>query len=298
MDEIIEYLKRKYGILDDNIRCISRLLKNNLVFEVEKDGKKYAIKVYAFGEDPKERFEKEVALYDYFEDRKVLKVPSKKASFSPKGFLLITEWVEGESIKKKIKNSSYDEYLPDIKNMMEDINQIHSIPKKDLPFLEKEKIGIDQRLKKPYKEIQKTILEGKDIDIELFALYEDLRSKVNPKLDYVINSDISAHEYILPKGVWIDFERFSLGDPNNDYARSFMSLTNGIIDRGEEIEKIFSLFQKTPHYDSITFLYYLIEKLLCSIHDAPDQIREEEITFYQNFIKNQLEKKKQYKKGV
>ena len=298
MDEIIEYLKKKYDLEDEDIRCISRLLKKNLVFEVEKDGKKFAIKVYAAGEDPKGRFQKETGLYNYFQDKKILKVPKKKESFSPEGFLLITDWIEGESIKNKIKHSSLEEYLPDVERMIEDINKVHRIPPVHLPFLEKEKVGIDQRLKKPYPEIQKEILESKDIDIELFAIYEDLRSKVKPHLDYVINSDISAHEYYLPEGVWIDFERFSIGDPNNDYARCFMSLTNGIIDRENEIETIYRLFQKTPYYEQTTFLYYLIEKLLCSIHDAPDQISDEEIHFFQNFIKNQLEKKKEYKKEV
>lgn len=298
MDEILEYLKNKYKIDDDKIRCCSRLLKNNLVFEVERGNKKFAIKVYAFGEKKQERFKKENALYDYFQERGVLKVPHKSAGLTPFGIVLVMEWIEGESIKKKVINSSPEEYLPDIKNMIHDINRIHMIPEVDLPFLEKEELGIEHRLKKPYKEIQKKILEDKDIDIELFAIYEDLRSKVKDNKNYVINSDISAHEYILPRGVWIDFERFSIGNPNNDYARCFMSLTNGIINREEEIDTIFNLFQQTPHYDKKAFLYYLIEKLLCSIHDAPEQTSKEEIFFFKNFIKNQLSNNKQYKKGV
>ena len=299
IDEIKDFLKKKY-LIDGDINCVSRLIKKNLVFHADLGYEEVGIKVYLEGEDKVARFIKENALYDFFRKYNIINVPKKMNDASSYGPVMIMEWVKGESIKKRIKNRTYPEYEDNINNMLKDINRIHSIPKEYLPFLQEDKLGIEKRLNIPLEEIKRNILERKSIDPELLTLYDNLREIVEVDFNTVINSDISAHEYIIDgdRGVWIDFERFTIGDPNNDLARCFMSLTNGIVDREDEIEKIFELFKNNPNYNETTFLYYLTEKLLCSIHDAPEQISNKEIDFFKNFIESKLSKNKVLKKGV
>ena len=71
-----------------------------------------------------------------------------------------------------------------------------------------------------------------------------------------------------------------------------MSLTNGIVNKKDEIYRIYDLFASQGTFTRDVFAYFLIEKIMCSIFDAPLQISEEEISFYSYFVKEKVLQKK------
>ena len=287
MKEIIDEIKKYLDVED--LTSVSRLIKRNIVFKTIINNKPYAIKVY-FQDNNIERHNKEENIYKYFMKHNIINVPRVITSInSNMGPIIVIEWIEGTSIKKEMKQG-----LPinDLYSMYNDMNKIWNLDINDFPNIEVDKFGIDNRLSNNLDTIIELIRSYKpNIDFnELISLYNDLYNNINPHFDRVINSDISAHEYIIKdnKGYWIDFERFCIGDPNNDLARSFMSLTNGIINRKEDINKVYDICKEQQYFNKNVFIYYLIEKVICSIYDAPNDIGDDVINFYINFIKEKL----------
>ena len=294
INDIGNNIKELLGLKD--IECVSRLIKKNIVFKTIIDNRPYAIKLYLNGNNF-ERKNKEELLYNYFYNKKIINVPSVYDTIDINiGPIMIIEWIDGTSIKNKLKLNGLDKSITNINYMLQDMNKIWNVDINDLSTLSIDKLGIDNRLEEDVDVIKETIRENKNnIDFtELFKCYDILYKNIEPTFDKVINSDISAHEYIIKNnvGYWIDFERYCIGDPNNDLARSFMSLTNGIVNKKDEIYRIYDLFASQGTFTRDVFAYFLIEKIMCSIFDAPLQISEEEISFYSYFVKEKVLQKK------
>ena len=276
-------------ILD--IQCCSRLLHKNIVYHVSTINNEYAVKFFNGGTDKEERFKKEILMYNFFQDKKVINTSEIiDIRNSIYGNVITIKWIRGKSIKSKLKNDSLNNCYSDIQNMLNDMEKIWKI--KDGEFRNKlpiDKLGIENRFNKSEKSILTQIIRNKPkIDFfEIINIYTELKKLIKPNLNFVINSDISTHEYLITnqKAYWLDFETYKLGNPNNDLARAFQSLTNSIYNRKDEFERIYDLFKNNRYYNAQIFLYYLTEKLFSTIYTANNQINEDEINFYINFIK-------------
>jgi len=290
MDKIIEYIKNLINENIVSINCCSRLLHKNVVFDVVTDENRYAVKIYFNGTDKESRFETEMHFYKYFSNSKLINVPLIYNEVSSQfGKILIMKWIDGDSLKKKVKNEKLDAFCF-VERMLDDMEKIWSITDLKIKrFLIIDEVGLDKRIGLHEDEIIKKIIQFKpNINFdEILDIYKYLKNIITPSTDYIINSDVSMHEYIIFEndGYWIDFERFRLGDPNNDLARSFQSLTNGIYVNSELCNKIFEMYSSSYFYNQDIFIYYLIEKLLTSIYIAKEQVLDEEINFYIDFIK-------------
>lgn len=298
VNQIKEIIKTKFNIQEENIKCYSRLLKKNIVFKVVIGEKSCAIKVYVLG-DNLNRQKREQYMYEYFLKNKTIFVPNiENIIVSEIGPIMIIDWVDGISIKEKVKLQGLNNVLGDIKSMLIDMNKIWEQNAICFPFLEKDRMGIEYRLSNDLNCIKNIIQSQKKyVDFsEFFSYYDKLRDEVIPNFNKVINSDISTHEYIIQgnKAYWIDLESFCIGDPNNDLARSFVSLTSGIYDNKDFVNKIYNIYEQQSYFNKNVFFYYLCEKIMCSIYDAPLQMKDEEFEFYNIFIKEKMcEKQKQ-----
>ena len=289
MNNIIEEIKK---IFDDiiSIECCSRLLHKNIVFKVETKKGLYTVKVYLYGDDKDFRIDNELKFYLYFNDNNIVNVPNIYNIIKTNNInCLVMEWINGSSLKKIIKNNSdASEY---INKMLCDLEKIWSITNLDLKKnLIIDQVGLDKRLGFTDDEILSYIKNNRNnIDFDnIFDIYKHLKNKITIDKNHIINSDISVHEciFVNDNSYWIDFERFRLGDPNNDLARCFQSLTNGIYNNNELFKEIYKLFKSNKFYNEEAFIYYLVEKLLSTIYTANNQIEDDEINFYIEFIDN------------
>ena len=275
-----------------NIECCSRLLHKNVVFHIHTNENEYAVKFFYKGIDIDSRYEKELLIHNFFKKNGILNVCEiVNVSDSICGKVIIMDWIEGQSLKAKLKELGLTSCYNDINNMIADLENIRSIDDIDLRNqLSVDRLGIENRFNSSEKKVLNAIIKNKpNIDFtEIIEIYKTIKNKINPEFNYVINSDISVHEYILttPKAYWIDFETFKLGNPNNDLARAFQSLTNSIYKNAYEFYNIFLIFKNNKYYDKEIFLYYLTEKLFSTIYTAKDQIDDNEIEFYIKFIKD------------
>ncbi len=295
MKEIEEYLLKKYGDSNTVLTLCSRLIKKNIVYHLKNRNINCAIKIF-FDQDKEYRFNNEKQMYRLFSDTQLIHTPKILDTYQSKfGPILIMEWIEGDSLKKELKSKEYKECLNDIKKMLIDMEKIWTYDIKKIPTVKIDELGITKRLQKTNNEIMDRIIINKpNIDFTiLFEIYLELLNTVSPNYNYLINSDISAHEYIIKNniGYWIDFEKYRIGNPNNDLARSFQSITNTFFKREKDVLELYDLYSKNKYFEEKIFLYYLTEKLMCSIHDAPSQITDEEIIFYTHLIKKKLRKK-------
>lgn len=296
MDKIIDYIKKTIDEKIISVQCVSRLLHKNIVFKVTTDKNEYAIKIYYNGNDKEFRFENEVKFYKFFSENKIINTPLiVKIQTSLFGNIMVMKWVSGISLKKKIKEENFAS-IENIYQMLNDLEKIWEIQNLVLKrSLVIDEMGLSKRINIEENQIFLKIAELKqNINFsEIIDIYAYLKNTIKPRIDYVINSDVSMHEYLITdnKNYWIDFERFRLGDPNNDLARSFQSLTNGIYKNNVLYKKIFEIFVSNKYYDKEIFLYYLTEKLLTSIYVASNQISDDEIEFYIKFIKENFYKK-------
>jgi len=288
-----------YKIINEpikDIKCCSRLLHKNIVYHISTRDNEYAVKFFYAGVDKDTRFEKELLIYNYFKEKQVLNtseiIDIRDTDY---GKVLIMNWINGKSIKLKLKEVGLDFCYNDIYNMLTDLENIWSI--NDIDFKNKlsiDKLGISNRFNIPENQVLTTIIKNKsNIDFtEIIEIYSFLKNKINPKFNYVINSDISTHEYLIKdaKCYWVDFETFKLGNPNNDLARAFQSLTNSIYKNNDDFNNIFSIFKSNKYFNNDIFLYYLIEKLFSTIYTANDKIDDDEVNFYIEFIKQNFYK--------
>ena len=290
INTIVDYVK---NIINEDIvaiECCSRLYTKNLVFQIVTNKNTYALKIFLNYNNGDFRFRNELFFLSFFHKTNIISVPKIYNVFEcDYGKAIIMEWINGLSLKKSIKTFEFNALIH-VRNMLPDLEKIHLI---DIAKLKKEiiidKIGLDNRLGLLEKDIlQKIKDEKKDINFEeIFNIYFYLKKRINPSQEHMINSDVSMHEYLIgnENNYWIDFERFRIGDPNNDLARAFQSLTNGIYNNKSLFYIIFNIFKKQNFFDEKLFLYFLTEKLLSTIYTAPNQIEKQEICFYIDFIK-------------
>lgn len=272
------------------IECF-RIGGENLVFKVATTTGIYAVKFYR---ENIKSFNNEVLIYDYYNNNHVINTPTLRATYIEKNLgIAIIDWVDGKSLKNIVKEKNPYDYINLMISDMENIWKINSDLKK---YLKKDIPGFDIRHNSNLEELFTTLLNNfPDIDIShIYDLYIKLRNDITVNDNFVINSDISMHECILKdnKLYWIDFEKYKLGDPNNDLARSFVSLTNGIYKDEIKVNKIFELYEQNMYYNESNFNYYLLEKVLSSMYTAPSEISTEEISFYISFIEEILNKNK------
>ena len=294
VNKCIEYINQKLdNILE--IRLVSRLLIKNLVFYVKTDCSEVAVKFYV--KDKESNFETEVFMYRFLEENKVLNIPKIiqiDRTFSL-GNIVVMEWVSGQSLKQIIKREDFLQIKTYIELMLSDLSKMWLQNIENIcTHIKKEVLGIDYRLKTKQEVILATLKQLKPcIDfVEIFRLYNILKEEIQEE-NFLINYDLSAHEFIIKNGVgyFIDFERFRIGDPNNDLARMFQSCTNCIFQNKELYLKIFEVFKNNRFFKLNNFCYYLIEKLLCSIYVAPNEIDLQQIKFYIDFVKTLLNNK-------
>ena len=275
-----------------DIKCCSRLLHKNVVYHVFTVNNEYAVKFFYGGTDKKDRFENEMLMYDFFKKSNIINISQiLDIKDSIYGKIIIMNWIKGQSLKSKLKEYGLNNCYDDISNLLTDLESIWTIGdpklKGKLPI---DKLGISNRFNVPETQVFNTIITNKpNIDFsEIIEIYNDLKNKITLEQCCVINSDISAHEYLLTdlKSYWIDFEKFKIGNPNNDLARAFQSLTNAIYKNTDEFYRIFLVFRSNKYYNKKMFFYYLTEKLFSTIYTANDQIDDNEIEFYIRFIKN------------
>ena len=297
MNELKKKLMELFHCQISELKLSSRLLKKNIVYHLNDSNRNYAIKIFKYGDD-ETRFFNELSMYKFFENKKIINTPKLIDCFNSEfGYMLVISWLDGKSLKQLLKENNFDTEYDNIMNMIHDMEKIWDTSISQIKFLKVDQLGISKRLNKDLEEIMQQICINKPhINFKLlFDTYSKLIGEINPHFDYLINSDVSAHEYIIKDnvGYWIDFEKFNIGDPNNDLARLFQSVSN-TFNKYENIEKLYVIICRNKYFDKGVFLYYLTEKLMCSIHDAPEQISDQEIYYYIEFILSKMnEKKKQ-----
>lgn len=274
-------------------RC-SRLEWKNIVYCcVTISQKKYAIKIYYENDFLESRATIE---YEMYKILKSLDIQIPNIIFFGKinkKNILITEWIEGNSLKELVSKNGVKKNEIIIKNYLNYYNKIWNY---------KASLGLVKILKKNRLEncINPSMIQTRaNIGInKLFSkfkfnkevnyiekIYNDLRKKIKVS-NNVINSDISLHEFILKKdnknGFIIDLESFTIGDVNNDLAGIFYSLSNSIIEYNVEIQYLFNILSSNVFFDVKKFIFYLIERVFCA--NYLDNINEREINYYCKFI--------------
>ncbi len=291
------FLKQIFN--DDNIliKNISRLKHKNLVYYVKKGDKEYAVKVYFQGVDKLDRYSTEKLLYEYFNKTNLINIPTN-IFLSDSYPILITKWIKGTSLKKKLKKEGLQNNLQDIAIILNQFNKIWNINDKNLiNHLKTNEIGLFNRNKIEEEQIfNKIINSHQNINFdEIIKLYYVLKKNLELNNLKVINSDVSAHEFIKENDIYyfLDFERFCLGDPNNDLARLFFSISETLEEK--EIYELYSLFENNSYFEKLSFIYYFIEKLLGNLYISPFDMSEEKIIFFINFALNLYQKKDKIK---
>lgn len=291
------FLKQIFN--DDNIliKNISRLKHKNLVYYVKKGDKEYAVKVYFQGVDKLDRYSTEKLLYEYFNKTNLINI-STSIFLSDSYQILITKWIKGTSLKKKLKEEGLQNNLQDIVIILNQFNKIWNINDKNLiNHLKINEIGLFNKNKIEEEQIfNKIINSHQNINFdEIIKLYYFLKNNLELNNLKVINSDVSAHEFIKENDIYyfLDFERFCLGDPNNDLARLFFSISEALEEK--EIYELYSLFENNNYFEKLSFIYYFIEKLLGNLYISPFDMSEEKIIFFINFALNLYQKKDKIK---
>lgn len=297
MTNIEKTIQNHFQIGENNSKCYSRLFTRNIVFKINRDGKDFAVKVYYKGEDKEKRFTREIKMLEYLEKTGRLQTPNVVATDVIEGNnVLISSWMEQKSLKRLLKEKGYIECEKYIKDMLKDMEQIWSIPIEEVAFLPFEEEGIDKRLHLELEEVLETIKDKrKDISIKaLEDLYYELKKKVEYTHSHVINNDISAHEYFpgSEKGYWIDFERCVIGNPNNDLARAFQSISNTFYQDKLSFDRLYDIFSKNPYFEKNAFFYYVLEKCICSLYADPYGVTLEEIETYIQWLTEKTSQKK------
>ena len=302
MEQLDKYIKNYFNDQDIFIKCLSRLFHKNVVYYVQDKNKEYIFKFFIMGENKKERYITEKEFYQFFNNHQIISLP-RLINFeeSPYGNLLITEYIKGISLKKKLKNEGLFNNLTYIKYFLKDLERIWQIDYHKLNInLPIDEIGLDKRLNLDENGVFSKIQNLKpNVDFsQLFSVYYELKNNISFKDLYLINSDVSAHEYIInDKGCyWIDFERFRLGNPNNDLARAFISISNSIYQNALEVDYLYEMVKENPYFNKEIFLYYLLEKLLGNIYIDYQYLEDEEIKFFCNFALNLYNDKEKLKK--
>lgn len=296
MEKITDEIRKIVNGQITNFECCSRLFHKNIVYHVFTENDEYAIKFFYEGTDKNDRLKRELLIYNYFKETKIINVSEIiNIGNTSHGKAIVINWIKGQSIKSKLKVDGLNSCYNNIINMLLDLENIWSInDKKFKNKLPIDKLGISNRFDIHENVILNTMIKNKPSVnfIEIIDIYKYLKNKITPEFNYVINSDVSSHEYLITdkKCYWIDFEKVKLGNPNNDLARAFQSLTNSIYKNTEEFNQIFSIFENNRYYQKDIFLYYLIEKLFSTIYTAKDQVDDEEINFYITFIKQNFYK--------
>ena len=296
MEQIDKFIKNYFNGKDIYIKCLSRLFHKNVVYYVQDRNRKYIFKFFVSGENKEERYLIEKEFYQFFNNHQIISLPYLISyEESPYGNLLIMDYIKGISLKKKLKKEGLFNNLTYIKSFLKDLEKIWQIDYHKLNInLPLDEIGLDKRL--VFSKIQNL---KPNIDFsQLFSIYHELKTNIFFENLYLINSDVSAHEYIInDKGCfWIDFERFRLGNPNNDLARAFISISNSIYQNVLEVDYLYEIFKENSYFNKEIFLYYLIEKLLGNIYIDYQNLSDEEINFFGNFVLNLYHDKEKLKK--
>lgn len=293
MIDIDNYLKQIFHNDNIKIKCISRLKHKNLVYYVKTESLEYAVKIYYQGIDKSRRYTIEKLLYEYFTCHKIIALPNN-IFLDSEYQILITKWIDGISLKNKLKKDGLQNSLPDIELILSKFHSIWNINDYNLiNKLEVNEIGLSKRNNLEEEKLFDIIINNyPNINFnELIKKYYELKNNLDLNALYVINSDVSAHEFIKNNNTYyfLDFERFCLGNPNNDLARLFFSLAETIDE--QNIYELYSLFKNDEFYENNAFIYFLIEKLFGNLFVAPLDLNNEQINIFINFIFDLLEKK-------
>ena len=287
LNKYFEYINKNIpNVLE--IKLVSRLLIKNLVFYVRTLEEEFAVKFYV--KDLDKNFETEITILKFFNKNHIINVAElvRVDSTLDVGNVLVMKWINGNSLKKIIKENDFCGSRAYLTKMLEYLSKIWLCDFGDIEKdIKKEVYGIDDRLGLSQDEIFSSITKLKpNINFkEIFSLYLKIKEEMKQE-NFLINYDLSAHEYIVVgnTGYFIDFERFRIGDPNNDLARMFQSCTNGIYKDKQLFLNIYKLFCNNQFFKKKNFCFYLIEKLLCSIFVAADELADEQIDTYIEFI--------------
>ncbi len=302
MNDIVLYVTSLFDEEIIDIKCCSRLFHKNIVFKVSTCDCEYAVKIYYNGNNKDDRFNNEIKIIEYFNDNKIVNVP--KIYLKTKGIygnVLIMEWLDGLSLKKIAKMGDKDKMYQYVLKMLSDLKNIWKIDDKKIrAILIRDKLGFFNRIGIEENKLKIMIQKVKPniCFLEVFDIYDELIKKMDNGIHYVINSDVSVHEFIdyNDKTYWIDFERYRIGDPNNDLARFFYSISSVFYNDIETFNQLFLIFENTEFYKRDNFIYYLIEKMICNIYVDSDNISDEEINTYITFILELYKKNKVKKK--
>lgn len=270
----------------DEIEICSRLMWKNIVYYCRVKNKEYSIKIYS---DINNSFKRRMIEKEMYSVIPKFNINVPKIIYC-KGDILITEWIRGNSLKELVNMNGVKKQKNKIIELLKNYEDIWEYDG-DINLLQKNKMTKDKgpgtfytRTNHTKGEIFSKFRHIKGIDI-LEEFYDIIQEKEisTPK---IINSDISLYEVIYNESgkFWIDFESFSLGDPNNDLAGIFYSLSNSIIDKKEEIQCLFDIIKNNKYFNYDKFIFYLIERVLSASYLQEIYTINEELNFFIDFI--------------
>ena len=273
------------------ITLCSRLMWKNIVYYCKTDQREYAIKFYKEFNHAYIRNNVEINMYKIIKNIGIHVPKIYHNGKLKEGYILITEWINGMSLKQIVNNSGIIQNQKKKKCLLDDYKFVWNLNINDKinKLLNSNKL---ENYNTPGMIYTRTnikeddmFIKFKDIrNIELITkLYKKLEKELKIKKN-VINSDISLHEVLLKDKnyYWIDLESFTIGDVNNDLAGIFYSLSNSLINKKHEIEYLMEIIIKNQYFSYNNFIFYLIERIFCA--NFLDQVNVKEINFYIKFI--------------
>ena len=279
-------------ILKDTVKeliIVSRLNWKNKVYKCITKDYTLSIKVFTNKLKGKDRYKNEFYFYNLFNHKRIITTPRIVYSKNYLLFsVLITNWVEGQSLKTLINEKGINDNIEHIKETFKDLHKIWNLKINDFNkysnnnFYNKCNKSIDYVIDK----LTKKRKELNNLYNKVYKIYLELNSKCSFNYNNIINTDISVHEFIIgkKKNTWLDFESFSYGDINNDLAGVFYSISNSFIKEIKSIKTIYDIVKKEPSFDKEKFIYYLIERVLLADFLCKKSIPDKEIEFYLEYI--------------
>ena len=268
---------------------VSRLNWKNKVYKCVTKDCTLSIKVFTNKLKGKDRYKNELYFYNMFNHKKIINTPRIVYSKNYLLFsVLITDWIEGQSLKTLINEKGINDNIEHIKETFKDLHKIWSLKINNFNkysnnnFYNKCNKSIDYVIDKLTKKRQKL----NNLYKRVYKIYLELNNKCSFSYNNIINTDISVHEFIIgkKKNTWLDFESFAYGDINNDLAGVFYSISNSFIEDDKSVETMYDIVKKQPSFDKEKFIYYLIERVLLADFLCKKSIPDKEIEFYLEYI--------------
>ena len=278
------------------IKKVSRLSWRNVVYKCTTTDEVYAFKFFL----PISNYQNRVLVEKFFLENanSVLDMRAPNILYSDieaETPLLVMDWIDGESLKAKLRNQGLtNENKTLLKDCISRLEGVWQCSYNNLPYdnLAMNKSGdirsismLSNRMGlsnedafSKTQELRKSF--ARQID-EMEVTYNGLTIGTLDKL-FLINSDVSLHECICRDNdmYFIDMERFTLGNPNNDLACVFTSAINEFDNDYDSVQKVLKIVEGSPYFDRRLFLTYFIEKILSENYVDYENISDNKFSFY------------------